>query len=168
MRKLDYNEYKVSQMTAHLFEDSIGRANFSSPMFIRRFMTSDFPYSFQDKSILFTSSTTDDIIEELNIKYKPSTKKPMYSKNQMYWIGYIYSAISFLYDLSYKSVYKFFPSKEIISYYNIYHTFDIEEAAERMMENIEYTIESNTKRGVEILRKLCFEDKNSNLINRNN
>lgn len=158
MRKLDFNEYKTSQMLAALFEKSIDDSNFSSPMFIRCFMTSDFTKHFENKSILSISTTVENIIEDLNLKYKASTKNPMYTKNEMYWIGYIYSALSLLYDLSLKSVYKLFPSKEIVKYYNIYHTFDIEEAAERMMGNIGYTKENYTQKGLSILKKLYLLD----------
>ncbi len=164
MRKLDFNEYKTSQMLASLFEKSIDDANFSSPMFIRRFMVSDFSKCFEDKSILVVSTTIDNIIEDLNVKYMASTKNPMYTKNEMYWIGYIYSALSLLYDLSLKRVYKLFPPKEIVKYYNIYHTFDIEEAAERMMENIGYTKEDYTQKGKAILKKLYLLDKLKKMI----
>lgn len=164
MRKLDFNEFKTSQMLASLFEKSIENSNFSSPMFIRRFMTSDFTKFFEDKSILSISTTIENIIEDLNTKYKASTKKPMYTKNEMYWIGYIYSALSLLYDLSLKRVYKLFPSKEIVKYYNIYHTFDIEEAAERMMENIGYTKENYTQKGLAILKKLHLLDNLREMI----
>ena len=41
MRKLDFNEYKICQIQGRLFEKSIECSKFSSPMFIRRFMTSE-------------------------------------------------------------------------------------------------------------------------------
>lgn len=53
-----------------------------------------------------------------------------------------------------------FPAIEIVKYYKIYHTFDIEEAAERMMENIGYVEQDYTSRGVEIYKKLIELDKN--------
>lgn len=164
MKNLDYNEYKTCQFLASLFEESIDSANFSSPMFIRRFMMSDQALYFENKSILIITLSRLDIIEELNSKYKSSTKSPMYSKNQMYWIGYIYACISFLYKLSFKSLYKLFPSKEIVKYYNIYHTFGIEDAAERMMENIGYKDEDLTTKGVIILKRLILLDNLISLI----
>lgn len=164
MRKFDFNEYKTSQILASLFEESIDYANFGSSMFIRRFMMSNFTSYFDDKSILSLTLSNHDIIEELNNKYEPSNKKEMYTKNQMYWIGYIYSGISLLYKLSLKSVYKIFPSKEIVKYFNIYHTFDIEEAAERMMENIGYVKVDYTTKGVEILKRLYLLDNLKSMI----
>lgn len=80
-------------------------------------------------------------------------------KKQMYWIGYIYGALSFLYNLPAKKVYKLFPAKEIVKYYNIYHTFDIEEAAERMMENINYVSEDFLLKGIAIYKRLLLLDE---------
>ena len=164
MRKFDFNEYKTSQMLASLFEKSVDKADFGSAIFIRRFMMSDYTKYFEDKSILSLAISDSDIIEELNNKFKHSNKKNMYTKNQMYWIGYIYLGISFLYELPLKSVYSMFPSKEIVKYYNIYHTFDIEEASERIMENIGYTKIDYTTKGVEILKRLYLLDNLKSMI----
>ena len=151
-------------MMASLFENSIEKANFSSPMFIRRFMVSNIALYFENKSYLSLSITEDDVIDDINEKYKCSTKNPMYSKNEMYWIGYIYAALSFLYSLSFKQVYKLFPAKEIVKYYNIYHTFDVEESSERMMENIGYIEDDFMIKGLEILRRLYILDDLKSLI----
>lgn len=164
MRKFDFNEYKSCQMLASLFEESVDKANFGSSMFIRRFMMSSYTSYFEDKSILSLTLSNYDIIEELNNKYKHSSKKDMYTKSQMYWIGYIYLGISLLYEISLKSVYKIFPSKEIVKYYNIYHTFGIEEAAERMMENIGYKKIDYTTKGVELLKRLYLLDNLKSMI----
>lgn len=164
MRKLDFNEFKTCQMIASLFESSIEKANFSSPMFIRRFVSSDFASLFESKRYLTSTFSIDDIICELNTKYQASTKKPMYSKDQMYWIGYVYLAIAFLYELSFKQLYKIFPPKEIVKYYYIYHTFDIEEAAERMMESKGYEPFDFVQRGVEILKRLYLMDALKSMI----
>lgn len=159
MRKLDFNEYKICQMQASLFEESLAKANFSSPMFIRRYMKSEEAKMFSNKNYLMVSITTDEIINSLNQKYQATTKSPMYTAKEMYWIGYIYGGLCFIYDLSPNELYKLFPPKEIVKYYNIYHTFGIEEAAERMMENIGYEKPDYTKLGVKLLKRLNLLDK---------
>lgn len=85
----------------------------------------------------------------------------------MYWICYIYGALSYLYELSSRSVYQLLPAQEIVKYYNIYHTFDIEEAAERMMENIGYKKEDNTVYGLKVMKKLFLRDKLMELKDKN-
>ena len=164
MRKLDYNEFKLCQILGRIFEKSIELSNLSSSMFIRRFMTYEGTKCFFDKSYLSLSNNDEDIIYELNNAYSETKNKTVYTKNQMYWIGYIYGALSYLYDLSSKTIYKLFPAKEIVKYYNIYHTFDIEEAAERMMENINYVKEDYNIRGILISKRLILLDDLKKLI----
>ncbi len=63
-----------------------------------------------------------------------------------------------LYDLRPKLVYKLFSAKKIREYYVIYHTYDIEQAAERMIENIGFETDIN-KRAYELLKKLEYASK---------
>jgi len=159
MRKLDINEYKLCQMHARFFESSIDYASFSSPMFIRRFMMSDLAVAWDTKQYLIMSTNLEDSFEKLNEQYKKSTKSLLYSKNEMYWLGYLYRAMVCLYGLSSKTVYKMFPAPKLRSYYAIYHTFDIEEAAERLIETTEdYKIDITAK-GVKILRCIYANEK---------
>lgn len=165
MRKLEYNEFKLCQTIGRIFEKSIDLSHFSSTMFIRRFMTNDLTRCYFDKSYLTSSNNDEDIIFLLNDIYQESNKVEVYSKNKMYWIGNIYGALSYLYDLSPKTIYKMFPAKEIRKYYFIYHTFDIEEASERMMENIDYKPRDFIKEGVLIFKRISLFDKLNSLLN---
>lgn len=164
MRKLDANEFKLCQTLGRIFEKSIGLSFLSSPMFIRRFMAYEGSKCFFDKSYLSLSSNEEDIILEINGLYGKPKNKVSYSPEQMYWIGYAYGAISFLYDLPPKSVYRLFSAKEIVGYYAIYHTFGIEEAAERMMENIGYAEQDYVSKGVAIYKRLFLLDELKTLL----
>jgi len=165
MKKLDYNERKLCQMQGKLFEKSIVRVQTSSLIFIRRFMLSDLAKSFDNKTFLIVSLDINDCFHEIEEEYgKSSYGKIKYSENEMYWIGYIYRAISFLYKLPSKRVFSLFNAKEIVKYYNVYHTFDIEQAAERMMENINYTKKDFDKEGYKILKKLIIREKLEKMI----
>ena len=159
MRKLDFNEFKMCQILGRVFEKSVDLSNQSSPLFIRRFMTYEGAKPFFDKSYLAQSSNEEDIILELNGVYQAASNRQLYSKEQMHWIGYVYGALCFLYGCSPKEVYALFPAKEIVKYHDIYHTFDIEEAAERMMENVGYEKKDYTVEGVKILRRLVEEER---------
>lgn len=157
MRNLEYLEFKSAQFQARVFEKSIEEANFSSPMFIRRFMMSGLSKPFIDNSILFTSWDYYDVIDELNEMYKPSTKKPLFSKEEMYWIGFMYAIICILYKMNPKKAYKLFPDNEIRKYYLAYHTFSLEQAAEQMIENINYNPDL-TAQGVVIVSKYFYQE----------
>ena len=77
----------------------------------------------------------------------------------MFWIGYIYRVIALKYNLSSKAVYKLFNAEKIIKYYNIGHTFDVVDFAERMMESIHYDTSSNEEKTLKLMRKLWNEEK---------
>ncbi len=161
MRKLDYHEFKSCQFMGRVFEKSLTMCNFSSPMFIRRFMNSDINKLFSTTNIMLTNYTEEEIVEEI-IKAYPnseSSNRILYSQNEMYWIGYIYLAIAFLYNLTLKNVYKLINANEIRKKYPAGHTFDIEEAAERIMEGINYQKVDYMKKGTELLRRLYNLDK---------
>lgn len=164
MKKLDYNEYSVCRMQAKLFEASFNLTESSSPIFIRRFMNSEIASSFDDKSILLSAIDINnifDLLEEEYGKTEYGTKK--YSPNELYWIGYIYRVLCFYYDKSSKAIIRLFPPTNIVKYYYIYHTFDPEYAAERMMEEAGFSC-NYTVRGVEILKKLTISDELESLI----
>lgn len=169
MRKLDYHEYKSCQFMGRVFEKSLTNCDFSSPMFIRRFMNSDVNELFYTTKIMLSNYTEEEIVNEI-IKTYPnseSSNKILYSQNEMYWIGYVYLAIAFLYNLSLKNVYKLINASEIRKKYPAGHTFDIEEAAERIMEGINYQKEDYIKKGTELLRRLYKLDKLKTLFGNN-
>ena len=77
----------------------------------------------------------------------------------MFWIGYIYRCICIKYNLSSKSVYKLFDARKIVEYYNIFHTFDIVDAAERMMESINYDSSSIQEKTYRVAKRLFYTQK---------
>ena len=161
MRTLDYSESELCIIQAELFEMSVKKASYSSLVFIRRFMLSNFVGSLDNKSYLFQSNNPDYVFEVLDKEYGESEYgSQKYDKEVMYWVGYMYRTISFLYNLSSKQVYRLFPAKEIVNCYEIYNSVDIMQAAKRMMDNIGYIKpEDYTAEGVKILRELIQEEK---------
>ncbi len=161
MRTLDYSESELCIIQAELFEMSVEKASYSSLVFIRRFMLSNFVGSLDNKSYLFQSNNPDYVFEVLDQEYGESEYgSQKYDSEVMYWVGYMYRTISFLYNLSSKQVYRLFPAKEIVNCYQIYNSVDIMQAAKRMMDNIGYIKpEDYTVEGVKILRGLIEEDK---------
>lgn len=168
MKKLDFNERKLCQLHGKIFEESINKAECSSLIFIRRFMLSELAKQFDDYSFLVISFDIDDCFNELENEFGESAYgKTKYSKDEMFWIGYIYRALSIIYKLSSKKVFKLFNGKEIIKYYNIYHTFDIEQAAEKMMENINYKALDLEHDAYKLLKKLIIREKLETMIGKN-
>ncbi len=155
MKPLSSIEIKLCQKQAKIFEDSVKKAKYSSPIFIRRFMHSSIAKSFDDKLFLFMNKSEDDVFSSLDEEFGKSCYGSLkYSEDQMFWIGYIYRCISIRYRISSKSVYKLFNAKEVVKYYNICHTYDIVDAAERMMEAISYDSTSIEQKAYKVMKRL--------------
>ena len=167
MNPLDSLEIKLCQLQAKIFEASVKGTTYSSPIFIRRFMNSSVSKSFDENKYLFLSSSINDVFDTLDDEFgKSSYGTIKYSEDQMFWIGYIYRCISIKYNLTSKVVFELFNSKNIIKYYNIGHTFDIVQAAEWMIENINYNNNIEEK-SLNIMRRLMMIDKAKELIGKN-
>ena len=165
MTPLSYIELKLCQAQAKIFEASVTKAHYSSPIFIRRFTYSSIAKSFDEKVYLYRSDSIEEIFNILDEEFGESQYGEIkYSPDQMFWIGYIYRCICIKYNLSSKSVYKLFNAKEIIKYYNIFHTFDIVDAAERMMESINYDNSSNQEKAYKVAKRLFYTEKLEDLL----
>ena len=153
MMPLEYHELCLCRLQAKIFELSVKDTNYSSPVFIRRFMMSKYVKVFDEFDYLFMSCNLEDTFDELDDEYGKSTYgKIKYSQDEMYWIGYIYRVISIKFNLTSKQIFKLFKASEIIDYYPIYHTYDIVDAASRMIEEKLGSKESNQERVLEFIR----------------
>ena len=159
MKPLESLEIKQCQLQAKIFEASVKQTPYSSPIFIRRFMNSSVSKTFDEKKYLFLSSSITDVFDTLDEEFgKSSYGKIKYTEDQMFWIGYIYRCIAIKYNLTSKVVFELFNSKDVIKYYNIGHTFDIVQAAEWMMESINYNNDIEQK-SLNVMRRLMLIDK---------
>ena len=164
MNPLSSVEIKLCQDQAKIFESSVIETNYSSPIFIRRFMLSSIAKNFDENNYLFLSLPKSDTFSLLDEEFGSSTYgKEKYSANQMYWIGYIYRCLAIKYKLSSKAVYRLFNARDIVKQYNIGHTFDIVQYAIRMMENINYNNDIEEKSLI-IMRNLFNLDKLKRMI----
>ena len=153
MMPLEYHELCLCRLQAKIFELSVKDTNYSSPVFIRRFMMSKYVKVFDEFDYLFMSCNLEDTFDELDDEYGKSTYgKIKYSQDEMYWIGYIYRVISIKFNLTSKQIFKLFKASEIIDYYPIYHTYDIVDAASRMIEEKLGSKQSNQERVLEFIR----------------
>lgn len=168
MKKLDFNERKLCQIQGKIFEESTQKVQCSSLIFIRRFMQSNLSKKFDDYSFLVMALDINDCFYEIEKEYGVSSYgKIKYSKNEMFWIGYIYRAISIIYKLPSRKVFSLFNAKEIVKYYNIFHTFDIEQAAEKMIESINYHVPNIENKAYTLLKKLMIREKLEAMIGQN-
>ncbi len=79
-----------------------------------------------------------------------------YTRNEMYWIGYVYRCFAYLHGLSSMQVYRIIKPKELRGLFLPYHTLDPAQAVERILEakNLLLDEEAELKRQYEIFRRI--------------
>ena len=125
----------MCEIQADVFGKSIEYMASSSEIFIRRFMHSKVAKSFDDLSILNTNLQAKDILDLIIEEYGETNYGSLkYTKNEMYWMGYIYRYFAYTYNISALNTYKIIKPKELRSLFLAYHTLDPSKAIERIME----------------------------------
>lgn len=135
MKKITKDGLILCDLQATAFEMSINKMNSSSEIFIRRFMKSATAKRLDNESILESNLQANDILELINEEYGISNYGSIkYTKNEIYWIGYIYRYFVCTYELSSSQVYKLIKPKELRGLFLPYHTMDPSQAIERVLE----------------------------------
>ena len=107
----------------------------SSEIFMRRFMNSKVVKTIDNESILQINLQPKDIIKQVEEEYKESNYGSVkYTKNEMFWIGYIYRYFAFTYNMTSAQIYKIVKPKELRDLFLPYHTMDPAQAIERILE----------------------------------
>lgn len=135
MKKIDKDGLLLCELQAKTFEMSIDATEVSSEIFIRRFMNSQISKSIDSCEILQTNMQAKDILERIEEQYgKSNYGSKRYTKNELYWIGYIYRYFSYTYEKSSVRIYKIVKPKELRALFLPYHTLDPSQAIERILE----------------------------------
>ena len=115
-----------------------------------------------DESVLESNIQAEDILQLVNEEYGFSNYGSVkYTRNEMYWIGYIYRYFSFTYDLSSSQVYKIIKPKELRGLFLAYHTMDPSQAIERILEAKGMFIDEETElqRQYDIFKRIRMSKK---------
>lgn len=135
MKKVTKDGLLLCELQATAFENSIEKMDSSSEIFIRRFMKSEIAKRLDNESILESNIQANDILELINEEYGISNYGSVkYTRNEIYWIGYLYRYFAFTYELSSAQVYKIVKPKELRGLFLPYHTMDPAQAIERILE----------------------------------
>lgn len=88
-----------------------------------------------NENILQMNMLLKDIVKQVQEEYKELNQGSVkYTKNEMYWIGYLYRYFSYTHELSSIRVYKIVKPKELRGLFLPYHTLSPEQAIERILE----------------------------------
>lgn len=135
MRKIDSIGLLLCDLQGVAFERSIELTETSSEIFMRRFMYSKTVKMLDNETIISSNMQAKDIVEMVTEEYKASKYGSVkYSREEMYWIGYLYRYFSYTYNKSSKQVYKIVKPKELRKLYPAYHTLGVDQAIERILE----------------------------------
>lgn len=163
MKKMNRDGLLLCELQAKAFENSIKKMDSSSEIFIRRFMRSRIAKRLDDESILDSNIQADDILDLVDEEYGISNYGSVkYTRNEMYWIGYIYRYFAITYELTSVQVYKIVKPRELRSLFLPYHTMDPSQAIERILEakGLLTDEKSELERQYKIFRKIRNESKN--------
>lgn len=158
-REMDQVGLLLCDVQGKIFEQSVTSEECSSSIFIRRYMNSKFVSRMDNLTFINESMTIEEIFEELDIEYgKTSYGKIKFSVNEMYWIGYIYRYLSYVYQIDSKNAYKIIKGTELRHLFFAYHSLDPMSAIDRILEAKSIVLDKDnhqlTKEGVEILRRI--------------
>ena len=135
MRALTHQELELCRLQGELFEQSPALADCSSPVFVRRFMNSQTARRFDAGSVLFESTTSKSLAQELEQEYGPCDYgKVRYGGEVLYWMGYLYRYWCCVTGMSSKRVFKIAPGRELSELYGPYHSLDPVQAIVRIYE----------------------------------
>ena len=123
MKRMNKDGVLLCELQATAFEKSIDKMESSSEIFIRRFMRSRIAKRLDDGSVLESNIQAEDILQLVNEEYGFSNYGSVkYTRNEMYWIGYIYRYFVITYELTSMQVYKIVKPKELKGLFLPYHT----------------------------------------------
>ena len=157
IKEIDKDGLLVCELQAKTFELSIEETQESSEIFIRRFMNSRIAKRIDSGDILQTNIQPADLLELVEEQYgRTEYGSVKYTRNEMYWIGYVYRYFSYTYDKSSLQVYKIVKPKELRSLFLPYHTMDPSQAIERILEakGLLGDSEEELQRQYEIFRRI--------------
>lgn len=135
MKKINKDGLLLCELQATAFENSADKMDSSSEIFIRRFMKSKIAKRLDNESVLESNIQANDILQLVDEEYGVSNYGSIkYTRNELYWIGYVYRYFAITYELTSAQVYRIVKPKELRSLFLPYHTMDPSQAIERILE----------------------------------
>jgi hypothetical protein len=123
MREFDKHGLDLATYQAEIFEQSLTDTESSSQIFIRRFMKSKFVQKLDEGETFSLSLDTNEAFDSLDKQYGKSVYgRTKYSKDEIYWIGYIYRYVCYTRECPSRLVYKLIKPAELRNVYFAYHT----------------------------------------------
>lgn len=134
MKTFDHDGLLLAEYQGKIFERST-ELRCSTAVFLRRFLHSDLLKKMDMNEVTSLSLDANEAIESIQNQFGESDYgKVKYSKNSMFWIGYIYRYISYTRGVATKFVMRLFPYKQLNDVYYSFHTQDPEWCVHSLLE----------------------------------
>lgn len=119
------------------------------------------------RGFLLETCDATSIFNEVEAQYGPTSyEKERYSREELYWLGYLYRYWTYTYEKSSKQVYKQMKPKDLRKLYYPYHSLNPAQAIERILEGSGSNEDDYTEKGVQILRGILEREKKRTIYNR--
>lgn len=141
---------------ARLFELSHDNSSCGSAVFIRRFMYSDMARRMDECASVLEVAGDEELVRLVDMEYGGGGYgSQRYSVDELHWMGYLYRYWCSATKQSSKSVYRTIGATELRGLYAPYHTMDVSQAIERIVEAKGLGDESDElDRAVRIMREV--------------
>ena len=155
MKQFDHNGLLLAEYQGKLFEKS-NELNCSTAVYIRRFLHSDLLKKLDTNNptslSLDVREGNNSILEQFG---DSDYGKVKYSKNALFWMGYMYRYISYTREQSTKFIMKIFNYKQMNDVYYSFHTQDPEWCIQSLLEinNLTENVFDNNIRLKQIMRE---------------
>jgi len=134
MRKFDHNGLLLAEYQGKLFEAST-ELNCSTGVYIRRFIHSNLLKKLDSNNPASLSLDVKEGINSIMEQFGDTDYgKVKYSKNALFWMGYMYRYISYTREQPTKFIMKLFDYKQMNDVYYSFHTQDPEWSVESLLE----------------------------------
>lgn len=130
---MDRIELKLCDIQGRLFENS-AEAGYESEFFIQSFMKSEVAANLDSKYNRMQWAGEEYLLEELEHEIKLEKGIHIYTKEALYWIGYLYRYWHYYTGEDSKRIICIAPAKSMNRNYRMFHTMDPEMAVDDLKE----------------------------------
>ena len=155
MREFDHTGILLAEYQGKIFEKSVD-LNCSTAIFVRRFLHSNYLKKLDMNDLTSISLDVNEALDSIQSQFGDSDYgKVKYSKNALFWIGYMYRYISYTRGISTKFTINLFSHKQMNDVYYSFHTQDPEWCIYSLLEmnNLSEDVFDNNKRLKKVILK---------------
>ena len=135
-REFDIDGLLLAKYQGKIFEKSVDRFDCSSKIFLRRFYHSKLISILDEGEAGLVDLNADKALDSIEEEFgETHYGKEKYSKESLYWLGYLYRYISYTRRINSQLLMKTFPYEKIVNLYSTLKNVDIESCINYLLNN---------------------------------